>query len=253
MLLVRAVGLFKRNKEETVPNDATGWYHKGYELALSGKLREAIKCCDKAVELEPNYVDGWGFKGAVLAQSGKHEDAIKCYDTAIEINPKDAGVWNGKGNVLNDLGKYEEAITCFEKAIELEPDIDVARNHKAAALEKLGRHEEVARFLGKSNELNSTKTLGVNCAFCDNPAKEECKNCVRVYPKDPGKRGRTCDDHREKIWVVGIASYGPFFKKSSGMCKRCGQVCNFCTKKTGLINKVMFCKNCNTRIGYCQW
>ncbi len=43
---------------------------------------------DKALELNPQFGEAWLNKGNALDNSGKHEEAIKCYEKALEINPK---------------------------------------------------------------------------------------------------------------------------------------------------------------------
>jgi tetratricopeptide (TPR) repeat protein len=60
-------------------------------------------------------------KGVALLNLGNYEEAIKCYDKAIEIEPNNAEAWNNKGIVLGRLSNYEEAIACYDKAIELNP------------------------------------------------------------------------------------------------------------------------------------
>ena len=73
----------------------------------------------------------WIKKGDDLVNSGKHKEAIKCYDKAIEMDPKNARAWYNKGEVLssttsarglfiNNQDRYD-AIDCFKKVIELDP------------------------------------------------------------------------------------------------------------------------------------
>ena len=73
----------------------------------------------------------WIKKGDDLVNSGKHKEAIKCYDKAIEMDPKNAHAWHNKGEVLssttsarglfiNNQDRYD-AIDCFKKVIELDP------------------------------------------------------------------------------------------------------------------------------------
>jgi tetratricopeptide (TPR) repeat protein len=61
------------------------------------------------VSTEPDNAADWNKKGNTLYNLKKYDEAIKCYDKAIEINPNDAGPWEGKGNALYGLGKYKEA------------------------------------------------------------------------------------------------------------------------------------------------
>jgi len=97
-------------------HDAERWYNKGYDLGELGKYEEAIKCYEKAIEIDPNYAKAWLGKAHALGELGKHEESIKCFDKTIEIDPNDADTWSIKGLVLSRLGKHEEAIECFARA-----------------------------------------------------------------------------------------------------------------------------------------
>ena len=61
----------------------------------------------------------WRNKGDALYFLGKYDEAIKCYDKAIEIDPNDADVWNNKGLALNSLGNNDEAKKCYDRSREL--------------------------------------------------------------------------------------------------------------------------------------
>lgn len=58
----------------------------------------------------------WNDKGRALYEQEKYEEAIKCYDRAIEIDPDLAYVWHSKALALDKLGRDEEAQKCFDKA-----------------------------------------------------------------------------------------------------------------------------------------
>ena len=111
------------------------------------KLEEAIKCYDKAIELNPNdhfaktnrnisinfLKKGYLDEGKSLFDQGKFEEAIKCYDKAIELDPKEDLAYLFKGYAFQEqsklekgikaLKKLEEAIKCYDKAIELNPEL----------------------------------------------------------------------------------------------------------------------------------
>ena len=57
--------------------------------------------------------------GAALGILGKLEDAIKALERAIEINPQDPDVWYNKCNALRLLGHTKEAYEALVKAKEL--------------------------------------------------------------------------------------------------------------------------------------
>ena len=68
----------------------------------------------------------WMDRGDSLRRSGRYEEAIKCYDKAIEIDPRDASAWKDKGDALRKLGRHEEAIHCYNNALALDPDFESA-------------------------------------------------------------------------------------------------------------------------------
>ena len=52
-----------------------------------------------------------------LINENKLEEALKCYNKALELDPKNVGAWNNKGKVLANLGKHEEAIECYNLSL----------------------------------------------------------------------------------------------------------------------------------------
>lgn len=77
-------------------------------------------------------------KGNALNVQGNYEEAIKCYDKAIELDPNYTFAWSGKGNALSNLGKFEEAIICYDKSLAIDPNNKYALDNKDLALKKLG-------------------------------------------------------------------------------------------------------------------
>ncbi|UXM84179.1 protein kinase domain-containing protein [Methanococcus aeolicus] len=149
------MGLFDKvknifNKDEDTDEDADTWYNKGNEYYELGKYNEAIKCYDKALQLNPNYAEVWNNKGAALDDLGKYKEAIKCYDKALQLNPNNANARNNKGLALGDLGKYNEAIKCYDKALEIDPNNELAKNNKKIAQEKLNNLKEKSKTENKS-------------------------------------------------------------------------------------------------------
>jgi tetratricopeptide (TPR) repeat protein len=61
--------------------------NKGNELRKEGKLEEAIKCYDEAINKVPGYVWSYTNKGDALYLQGNLDEAKKSYFNAIKINP----------------------------------------------------------------------------------------------------------------------------------------------------------------------
>ena len=50
--------------------------------------KKALTYCEKALRIYPFFATAWNNKGNVLINMGKKKDAIKCYQRALEINPE---------------------------------------------------------------------------------------------------------------------------------------------------------------------
>ena len=83
------------------------------------KFEEAIRCCDKALEIDPKNLAALLFKGLAFEVLKRYDEAIRCCDKALEIYPN-ATIWNSKGRLLYQLGMYSEAIGCYNKASEID-------------------------------------------------------------------------------------------------------------------------------------
>ncbi len=95
-------------KELIVLNRAEEWNNKGVALYLMGEPEEAIKCYNRAIELDPKNIHAWISKGGALDAQNKYEEAIKCYDKAIELDPKNETAIILKKKVLKALKQSDD-------------------------------------------------------------------------------------------------------------------------------------------------
>ena len=135
------------------------WTNKGTSLDTLGRHEEAIRCFDKALELDPRFVGAWSNKGNSLTDLGRNEEAILCCDKALELDPRNVDAWNNKGNSLNSLERFEEAIRCFDKAMELGPRNAVIWSNKGGSLHSLGRHGEAILCIDTAMELDQRNAV----------------------------------------------------------------------------------------------
>jgi Flp pilus assembly protein TadD len=70
---------------EDNPQDAKGWYTKGYNLARQGKYDEAIENYDEAIRLDPQYANAWYAKGYALRLLGRTTEADAAFAKAKEL------------------------------------------------------------------------------------------------------------------------------------------------------------------------
>ncbi|MDI6642086.1 MAG: tetratricopeptide repeat protein, partial [Elusimicrobiota bacterium] len=180
-----------------------------------GKYEEAIKCYDKAIEINPKHYKFYCNKGVALDELGKYEEAIACYDKAIEINPQCYEAYFNKGNAYYHLGKYKEtigrsdeaikyynkAIECYDEAIRINPKCYEAHLNKGNVYYHLGKYEET---IGRSNEAINYYNKAIECydeAIKINPQCHEAYSNKDRVLDDLGKHKEAtkCSDEANRI------------------------------------------------------
>jgi tetratricopeptide (TPR) repeat protein len=66
-------------------------------------------------------------KGLTHAKIEDYEEAIKCFDKAIQIDPYNALAWISKANALIECGNGEEARICLDKAGKIDSRYDFSQ------------------------------------------------------------------------------------------------------------------------------
>ena len=134
--------------------EAWEWNDKGLSLRTLKRYDEAIRCYEKALEIDPRFVFAWTNKVNVLIALDRYEDALACCSKALEIDPRDAVGWTNKGIVLNSLSRREDALACYSKAVEIDPRNAFAWTNKGMVLYTLGRHEAAIACCSKALDID---------------------------------------------------------------------------------------------------
>lgn len=153
----------------------------GRELAPEEqeRLEEAIRCFDKAVELDAdrwinyhnrahawyylkdysktvldsdlsisrksNYANTHTLKAWALLRLRRYDDALSSCERALELDSSESAAYECQGLVLKRLRKADGAITAFSKAIELAPEYGKVYIDRGHIHHLLGRFEEAVR------------------------------------------------------------------------------------------------------------
>lgn len=136
------------------PDGAVYWYLKGNQFKSNASDKEALKCYNKAVQLDPIFVLAWNKKAMVLENMSRYKEAIDALDRATAIDPYWSSLWHNKGVAYYGLKRYDEAAFAYDRAIELDPDASDTLNLKGNALHSLGMFEEALECYNKSLELD---------------------------------------------------------------------------------------------------
>jgi len=86
-----------------------------------GKLDDAFKKYQKALELDPNLYEAALFSGDVMMHKDKFGEAEAWYQRAIKINPNRETAYRYSATPLMKLGKYDEARDRYVEAFISEP------------------------------------------------------------------------------------------------------------------------------------
>ena len=101
----------------------------------------AIRCFDKALNLNPNYVEAWVRKGVTLLDIGEDYDAQVCLNKAVKLSPKSFKARYNRGKCLLKLKYYDEAILDFQQAISIKPKHAASHEYLAEGFRAIGEDE----------------------------------------------------------------------------------------------------------------
>ncbi len=139
---------------ETQKEYAHEYYLMGNEcITKAHDANAAIRCFDKALNLNPNYVEAWVRKGVTLLDIGEDYDAQVCLNKAVKLSPKSFKARYNRGKCLLKLKYYDEAILDFQQAISIKPKHAASHEYLAEGFRATGedelaqRHQDIADAL----------------------------------------------------------------------------------------------------------
>ena len=139
---------------ETQKEYAHEYYLMGNEcITKAHDANAAIRCFDKALNLNPNYVEAWVRKGVTLLDIGEDYDAQVCLNKAVKLSPKSFKARYNRGKCLLKLKYYDEAILDFQQAISIKPKHAASHEYLAEGFRAIGedelaqRHQDIADAL----------------------------------------------------------------------------------------------------------
>src|ERR1700722_4884974 len=136
-------------------------------LHLMGLLSLQAKQYDHALEwitraiqkdAKPEYLASLG---TALQKQGRHEEALRACDKAIQLKPDDAGLWKRLGDMLLELERLDHALLAFAHVLKLNPRHQDAAYKSGVLLDQSGRFEEALAHFNLCDEVlpNHAPTL----------------------------------------------------------------------------------------------
>jgi tetratricopeptide (TPR) repeat protein len=119
--------------------------HVGNHLLEQGRVQEAIRHDEQAVEIKPDSAMAHYDLGNALLQAGRIEEAVGHYQEALRIEPGDFKTHTNLGNALQQMGRVPEAAGEYEQALRIKPNDAMVRTDLGIALQQMGRLPEAIR------------------------------------------------------------------------------------------------------------
>lgn len=150
------LSLYERNKNIVPPVDdplrdelrdldmsAVSYLERGVFLEQVGRIQDAIKATERAVELDPKLVQAHINLLSLYGRVGNLPKAEEQYRAVMALNPEQfPKAHYDYGVLLLRKGKYKEAEEAFRHALRIDPSYTQARNNLGYMLERQGKIAE---------------------------------------------------------------------------------------------------------------
>jgi tetratricopeptide (TPR) repeat protein len=131
-------------------------------LWQEGRLDEAIRHYQNAVQLRPDDADARNSLGSALRQKGRTDEAIAQFQLALQLRPDNESVHFNLAKALYQKGEVGQAIAQFQSALQLDPADMEAQNNLAWCLAtapqaSLRNGDKAVQLARQANELAGGK------------------------------------------------------------------------------------------------
>jgi tetratricopeptide (TPR) repeat protein len=130
-LWTRALACTSRN---AVAHSGLGKWLQG-----QGRIEEAVRQYELALEINPVHLTAHNNLGAIRFQQGRLDEAIAHFEAALAASPNYAKAHNNLGSCFLNQGKVDEAIAEYRRAVEIDPGYADAHRNLAIALQRQGK------------------------------------------------------------------------------------------------------------------
>src|SRR6056297_305455 len=149
----------------------------------------------KALDKNPQFFKGWLHLGGLYRSQAKLNEALKCFQKANQIDPKSAGVAYRIGEIYNDQGDLNKAIELFNITLKVDEEYITAYLAKAEILKKQREFEEAEQVIQKAHGIEP-RNVGAKVSLGElykyqgryDDAIELYKKLIQSHPKVAGIR-----------------------------------------------------------------
>lgn len=164
------------------PRHGYSWKLLGSFLHQQGKMIEALRAKQRAVQLLPDDSEAMFNLARAHEQQGHMQQAERCYRKVIAFHPTDAEAHHNLGNVLRGQGLQDAAVICYREALRLKPDFSAAHIGLGGMLQEIGSDveaESVWRSLLLLTPDDVQITMHLSRALQRQGRRAEAEACIR--------------------------------------------------------------------------
>ena len=143
------------------------YYNMGNAYMKKEEFDKAIENFEKAVNLDSNHKNAWCDMGLAFELKNDYENALKSLEKAIEVNSDYAVAWYRKGNVYKHKKKSNQAIESYKKATDLIPDFANAWLFMGSIYFVNKEYNKAIEFIDKAIELESEISKEISSIITD--------------------------------------------------------------------------------------
>ncbi len=173
------------------PHDVETLVKLAWGLGRTGRLAEALRRAEQAVELDPNQWRAHHTIGQIHYQAGCYGEAISAYSAAVEIGPTDALLRCDLADALYSGGRFADAGAAYAEVLAAHPHDAYPHLWTGWSLLQVGEHAQAAAHFERALKLapdwpEAAYALGrVCCAQGDFPrARQLLQEAVNGYPTE---------------------------------------------------------------------
>jgi len=157
------------------------WYALAAEITRD--YSEAVENYQQAIDLEPNYTGHYLALGMIHLKAKQPVSAVKCFEKALEINPELVDAWIQRALAKRAQQRMPEALSSINQALSLAPEHKEARKTAALLNFENGKYRESEKHLVAllGQESNDTELLALFARTL--AAQKQSDQAMRVIEK----------------------------------------------------------------------
>ncbi len=135
------------------------WCSLGNAWSLAREHEQALKCFNRATQLNPKFAYAFTLQGHEHVANEDHNRALNAYRKAITADKRHYNAFYGIGRVFEKQGDYEKAFTHFKAAAMINPTNAVLICCMGTSLEKQKQPREALKYFSRATDLAPKSSL----------------------------------------------------------------------------------------------